>query len=92
MVLLAVVASMLAVVVSASPALAKKGDPPKRVLIIVLDQLRPDYIDTFDMTNVKRLMRDGASFDKAYLGHMASETVISHNVMTSGQLPRDMGW
>ena len=23
---------------------------------------------------------------------MASETVISHNVITSGQLPRDMGW
>jgi hypothetical protein len=90
--LLAVVAAALAVVVPAAPAMAKKGDPPKRVLILVLDQLRPDYIDTFDMTNVKTLMRDGASFDKAYLGHMASETVISHNVMTSGQLPRDMGW
>jgi hypothetical protein len=37
-------------------------------------------------------MRDGVSFDNAYLGHMASETVISHNVITSGQLPRDMGW
>jgi hypothetical protein len=62
------------------------------VLIIVLDQFRPDYVDTFDMTNVRRLMRDGVSFDNAYLGHMASETVISHNVITSGQLPRDMGW
>ena len=79
-----------------SAALQRGGtgrpEPPKRVLILVLDQLRPDYVDTFDMRNVRKLMRDGVSFDNAYLGHMASETVISHNVITSGQLPRDMGW
>ena len=37
-------------------------------------------------------MRGGASYPNAYLGHMASETVVSHNVMTSGQLPKHMGW
>ena len=37
-------------------------------------------------------MRDGVNFENAYLGHMASETVITHNVITSGQLPKDMGW
>ena len=91
--LLALTISLVAVVPLAASAQAKVPDnPPQRVLIIVLDQLRPDYIDTFDMRNVKALMRDGVSFDNAYLGHMASETVISHNVITSGQLPRDMGW
>lgn len=64
----------------------------KRVLYLVLDQLRPDFIERFDMQNVAKLMRDGQNFDNAYLGHMASETIISHNVMTSGQLPKDMGW
>jgi hypothetical protein len=87
------VAGLLAVLVAAAPAAAhRRGEPLKRVLIVVLDQLRPDYVDKFDMRNVKALMRSGASFDNAYLGHMASETVISHNVITSGQLPRDMGW
>ena len=81
---------VLSLFVASAPAQA--ADPPKRVLILVLDQLRPDYVNTFDMTNVKRLMHDGVSFDNAYLGHMASETVISHNVITSGQLPKDMGW
>jgi hypothetical protein len=81
---------VLSLVVASAPAQA--ADPPKRVLILVLDQFRPDYVNTFDMTNVKRLMHDGVNFDNAYLGHMASETVISHNVMTSGQLPKDMGW
>ena len=37
-------------------------------------------------------MRSGAAYPDAYLGHMASETVVSHNVMTSGMLPKHMGW
>ena len=69
-----------------------KPEPPKRVLILVLDQFRPDYVDTFGMTNVRELMRDGVNFPNAYLGHMASETVISHNVITSGRRPGRMGW
>ena len=88
-----VVASLLVGLCVCSPASGHgRTEPPKRVLIVVLDQFRPDLVDTFDMRNVKALMRDGVSFDNAYLGHMASETVISHNVITSGQLPRDMGW
>jgi predicted AlkP superfamily pyrophosphatase or phosphodiesterase len=71
---------------------AKKPDRPTRVVQIVLDQLRPEFIHAFDMKNVKALMRSGAAYPNAYLGHMASETVISHNVMTSGQLPKHMGW
>ena len=34
----------------------------------------------------------GTNFQNAYLGHMGSETVVSHNVMTSGLLPKHMGW
>jgi predicted AlkP superfamily pyrophosphatase or phosphodiesterase len=84
---------LLALLAGSAPAWGHgRSEPPKRVLIIVLDQFRPDYVDKFDMANVRRLMREGVSFDNAYLGHMASETVVSHNVITSGQLPRDMGW
>jgi hypothetical protein len=59
---------------------------------IVLDQLRPEFIEAFDMRHVQALMARGAHFENAYLGHMASETVVSHNVMTSGMLPKHMGW
>jgi hypothetical protein len=90
--LLCVPFALLLVLALAAPAAAHKSKPPKRVLIIVLDQFRPDLVDKFDMPNVEALMRRGVSFRNAYLGHMASETVISHNVITSGQLPRDMGW
>jgi predicted AlkP superfamily pyrophosphatase or phosphodiesterase len=71
---------------------ARHPDRPTRVVQIVLDQLRPEFIDAFNMKNVKRLMRGGAAYSNAYLGHMASETVVSHNVMTSGMLPKHMGW
>ncbi len=71
---------------------APNAKTPTRVVMIVLDQLRPEFIDAFDMDNVKALMASGANFENAYLGHMASETVISHNVMTSGMLPKHMGW
>jgi predicted AlkP superfamily pyrophosphatase or phosphodiesterase len=75
-----------------APMATKHHDRPTRVVQIVLDQLRPEFIDAFDMKNVKRLMRSGAAYPDAYLGHMASETVVSHNVMTSGILPKHMGW
>ena len=67
-------------------------DKPSRVLIIMLDQARPDTIKRYDMDNVKALMRDGVSFPNALVGHMAAETVISHNVITSGLFPKHMGW
>lgn len=65
---------------------------PNRVLIVVFDQMRPEYSERYDMQNVLRLEKEGAHFKNGYLGHMASETVVSHNVMVSGVFPKHMGW
>lgn len=77
-----------------APVGVQAGAPakPSRVLIIVLDQTRKDTISRYKMQHVKALTNTGVSFPNAYLGHMAAETVISHNVVTSGQLPKHMGW
>ena len=83
--------SLAAVAVLAPPVQAAR-DRPSRVVIIVLDQARPDTIDRYRMKNVQKLQRSGASFPNALVGHMAAETVISHNVITSGLLPKHMGW
>ena len=40
---------------------------PTRVLIIVLDQMRPDYVQRFGMDNVRSLMRGGVNFPRAIL-------------------------
>ena len=65
---------------------------PKRVLIVVMDQMHPEYAKQYNMTNVLWLMNNGANFQNAIVGDMASETVVSHNVMVSGMLPKHQGW
>ncbi len=67
-------------------------DAPTRVIILVLDQLRPDTVERYKMHNVQDLMRNGVNFRQAIVGHTAAETVVSHGVMTSGQLPKHLGW
>ncbi len=73
---------------------ASKPRPPvaDRVLIVLFDQMVPQYADQFAMPNFRRLRSQGTDFEKAYLGYMASETVMAHNVITSGLQPRHMGW
>ncbi|MDH5279191.1 MAG: alkaline phosphatase family protein, partial [Actinomycetota bacterium] len=68
------------------------GAAPTRVLIVLFDQMRPEYADRFNMPNFRMLRGEGTNFRNAYLGYMGSETVIAHNVLVSGQQPRHMGW
>ena len=83
--------SLVAVALLATPAQAAPNRP-SRVVIIVLDQARPDTITRYGMENVQALQRKGKSFPNAIVGDMAAETVVSHNVITSGLFPKDMGW
>jgi hypothetical protein len=77
---------------STAASQAPKVKKPTRVLIVLFDQMRPEYADRFNMTNFKRLRDQGTNFKDAYLGYMGSETVISHNVIVSGLVPKHMGW
>jgi hypothetical protein len=68
------------------------GDRPTKVVIIVVDALSKQIVEKYDMRNVQALMRDGVDTPRGYLGHTGSVTVVTHNVITSGQLPKHMGW
>ena len=37
-------------------------------------------------------MNDYVDTPRGYLGHVGSVTVVTHNVLTSGLLPKNMGW
>jgi hypothetical protein len=87
LVALLVLAALLA---AAAPALAVHR--PTRVMIVVMDQMKAEYPQQFNMTNLLWLQKHGVNFPKAIVGHMPSTTVMSHNVMVSGQLPKHMGW
>ena len=83
---------LLGALLAAPTVQAGGSERPSRVLILMLDQARPDTIERYDMRNVQALQRRGVSFPNALVGHMAAETVISHNVITSGRFPKNMGW
>ena len=65
---------------------------PDKVVIIVVDALSKEIVEKYDMQNVEALMADGVDTPRGYLGHTGSVTVVTHNVITSGMLPKHMGW
>lgn len=65
---------------------------PSKVVVIVVDALSREIVEKYGMRNVQRIMADGVNAPNAYLGHLGSVTVTTHNVITSGQLPKHMGW
>ena len=77
---------------AAKPSTPPAPEPPKRVVIVLFDQMLPEYADQFDMPNYRAQRAAGTNFKNAYLGYMASETVMAHNVIASGLEPRHMGW
>jgi hypothetical protein len=83
-----------ALVIPSTGGSVAQGTPaqPTKVLIVLFDQMLPKYANQFDMPNYRAIRDAGTNFKNAYLGYMASETVISHNVIVSGQLPKHMGW
>ncbi|MFC7493067.1 MULTISPECIES: alkaline phosphatase family protein [unclassified Nocardioides] len=70
----------------------RPADRPTKVVIIVVDALSREIVEKYDMRNVEALMRHGVDTPRGYLGHTGSVTVVTHNVITSGQLPKHMGW
>jgi predicted AlkP superfamily pyrophosphatase or phosphodiesterase len=69
-----------------------KAHTPSKVVVIVVDALSREIVEKYKMRNVEALMRTGANAPGAYLGHLGSVTVVSHNVITTGALPKNMGW
>ncbi len=77
---------------TAGASAPKPTSPASRVVIVLFDQMLPQYADQFSMPNFRRLRDRGVNYKDAYLGYMASETVIAHNVIPSGLLPKNMGY
>lgn len=75
-----------------APAPAARVAKPQRVILVMVDQLRPDLIDAAPMKNLQALRERGASFEDAYVGHLGAKTVVSHAVVTRGLLPKRIGW
>lgn len=67
---------------------------PKLVVVLVVDQMRGDYIDKFQSQwtgGLKRLVREGASFRNAAYPYAATETCVGHSTVSTGAFPATHG-
>lgn len=83
------------VVLSISPILSIGVAPvqvPDHLVVMVFDQMRPDYVDRFNLTNFKRLRASSRNYPDAYVGHLGSQTVVAHAVIPTGLRPGDLPW
>src|SRR5215467_5989831 len=67
---------------------------PKLVVLLVVDQMRADYIDKFLpqwTSGLRRLVRQGAWFREAAYPYAATETCVGHATISTGSLPASHG-
>jgi predicted AlkP superfamily pyrophosphatase or phosphodiesterase len=73
------------------PAVAKKAPArPKLVVLLVVDQMRGDYVDKFlgQWTGgLRRLVDEGAWFRDAAFPYAATETCVGHATISTGAFP-----
>ncbi|HTF34539.1 MAG TPA: alkaline phosphatase family protein [Myxococcota bacterium] len=67
------------------------GAPPRLVLLLAVDQLRPDRLSTALPGGLGRLMREGRVFADAALEHADTETCPGHTTMLTGRHPGPAG-
>jgi predicted AlkP superfamily pyrophosphatase or phosphodiesterase len=77
----------------AEPAVAQ-SEHPKLVVLLVVDQMRADYIDKFRgqwTGGLKRLVDEGAWYRAAAYPYAATETCVGHSTISTGSFPSTHG-
>jgi len=87
---------IIAVVATLSAALGGRGPAPAKprlVVMITVDQLRPDYLTRWrtQLTGGFRLLQAGAVFTNASQDHGVTETAPGHATLLSGRWPAHTG-
>jgi predicted AlkP superfamily pyrophosphatase or phosphodiesterase len=73
---------------------AEKPAKPKLVVLLVVDQMRGDYVDKFRgqwSGGLKRLLTEGAWFRAAAYPYAATETCVGHSTISTGSFPASHG-
>jgi predicted AlkP superfamily pyrophosphatase or phosphodiesterase len=73
---------------------AEKPSRPKLVVLLVVDQMRADYVDKFRgqwTGGLKRLLEEGAWFHEAAYPYAATETCVGHATISTGAFPSTHG-
>src|SRR2546427_13132680 len=76
------------------PKASKAAARPKLVVLLVVDQMRGDYVDKFLFQwtgGLKRLVEEGAWFRDAAYPCAATETSVGHATISTGAFPATHG-
>jgi predicted AlkP superfamily pyrophosphatase or phosphodiesterase len=67
---------------------------PKLIVVLVVDQMRGDYVDKFQHQwtgGLKRLVEEGAWFHEAAYPYAETETCVGHSTISTGAFPATHG-
>lgn len=73
-----------------APPSASTIGPPRLVVVLVVDQMRADYIDRFEgdwTRGLRRITRTGARFVNAAYPYLGTYTCAGHSTIATGTLP-----
>ncbi len=76
----------------ARPSPGAAAAPPDHLMVMVFDQMRPEYVDRFDLKNFKSLRASARHYPDAYVGHLGAQTVVAHAVIPTGLRPGALPW
>src|SRR5712664_3740637 len=79
---------------AAAPKALQAPAKPKLVVLLVVDQMRGDYVDKFRgqwTGGLKRLVEEGAWFRDAAYPYAATETCVGHATISTGAFPSTHG-
>jgi predicted AlkP superfamily pyrophosphatase or phosphodiesterase len=77
-----------------SPAARKSSNTPKLVVVLVVDQMRGDYIERYGhqwTKGLRRLVKQGAWFRQAAYPYMNTITCAGHSTISTGSIPATHG-
>ena len=66
------------------------ADPPRLVVVLVVDQMRNDYIDDYGQNwtkGLRRLVQEGARFKNAAYPYLNTVTCVGHASIATGTVP-----
>ena len=88
-----VVIAIVLLLFTAFPSRAQ-SESPKLVVLLVVDQMRADYLDRFQhhwTSGLKRLIDEGAWFRQAAYPYFQTNTCVGHATIATGSLPETHG-
>ena len=89
-----VIATILLLGTSLGGPVQESPSTPKLILVLVIDQMRFDYLTRFDdlyESGLRKLIDEGAVFTNAQYRHAETETGPGHSVILSGRHPSNSG-